>query len=156
MVRRPRRRLVEILRVLSSRERRWLRRRVMHESLFDPRAGMVAILSTTFGLAAVLLPLAQGTPLARNGTVHALLLGVAAVLACVTVAWWTRLALGSFMQHLLILRRCGCCGHPEQDRGPVLATETPFACRTWRCLECGAVWIGAGAFPDAETRRDAA
>lgn len=156
MVHRPRPRLVEIVRVLSARERRWLRRRLMHESLFDPRAGLVAIFAATSGLAAAILPFAQGVPLARNATVHAALLGLALGLGCVTVAWWTRLALASLMQHLLVLRRCGCCGHPEQDRGPALATEAPFACRTWRCVECGAEWIGTGTFLDAETRRDAA
>ncbi len=133
-----------------------MRKRLIHDALLDPRPGVIAILAAATGLMVLLLPLAQGMPFTRNAHLHAGLVGLAWVLGCVASAWWWRLALESLMQHLLVLRRCGCCGHPEKDRGPRLSSVQPFACRTWRCVECGSEWVGTGAFVDAETRRDAA
>lgn len=147
---------MDVVRVLGRRERRWILRRIVHEVLGDPRPGTVAVLAATGLGARIILPFARGFPLSRHEPTMATLLMIGAVLAAVAAAWWTRIALDALVQHLLVLRRCGRCAHPAPDRGPLSGEHAPFACRSWRCTECGSEWVAAGAFPDAETRRDAA
>jgi hypothetical protein len=122
----------------------------------DLRPSVVAVLAAAMLGGRVLLPLAKGMPFVRGGQVASFMLGLGVVLAACAIAWWTRILLDALVQHLLVLHRCGRCGHPAPDRGLRIADHTPLACRTWRCTECGSEWVGAGAFPDAETRRDAA
>lgn len=142
--------------MLSPRERRWLGRRLLHDVAMDLRPATVGLLAMTAAAAFWMLPLARGMPLARSETAVGVLAMIAIVLSAITLGWWIRIALDSLVQHLLVLRRCGRCGHAESDRGPRLASEEPFACRTWRCVECGSEWVASGTFVDAETRRDAA
>ncbi len=142
--------------MVGPRERRWLIRRVGHEILGDPRPATVAVLGVAMLLGCWWIPFAKGMPFARGTTLTAGLLTFGVVLSMIAAAWWRRIAMDALLQHLLVLRRCGRCGHPAADRGPRSEDATPFACHSWRCSECGSEWVGAGSFPDAETRRDAA
>ncbi|MFM1831845.1 MAG: hypothetical protein RLZZ461_161 [Planctomycetota bacterium] len=156
LTRRPRARIGDVVRVVDRREKRWLIRRVGHEVGGDPRPAIVAVLAAAMLFGRWMIPLAKGMPFARGTTVTTGLLILGGVLAVIAVGWWARIAQEALLQHLLVLRRCGRCAHPSPDRGPLSGVETPFACRSWRCTECGSEWVGAGRFPDAETRRDAA
>jgi hypothetical protein len=154
--RRPSPRIGNVVREVDRRERRWLIRRIGHEVLGDPRPGTVGLLAAAMLFGHWMVPLAKGMPLARSTTLTSGLLIVGLVLAVVATGWWTRIAIDALLQHLLVLGRCGRCAHPGPHRGPRPPEETPLACLTWRCSECGAEWVGSGRFVDAETRRDAA
>jgi hypothetical protein len=133
-----------------------MRRRVLHEVFADSRPMRVGLFAITLLAGWLLLPLARGVPGARGEVLPTGMLLIGGGLAVITLGWWIRIALDAIVQHLLILQRCGLCAHPAPDRGPHLPGEMPFAFRSWRCTECGSEWVASGAFPDAETRRDAA
>ncbi len=154
--RRPGPRIGDVVRVVDGRERRWLMRRLWHELIAHPRPMVIAALAMAMLAGRVLVPLATGMPLARDTTFAAGLLASGLALATVAGVWWTRILRDAIVQHLLVLQRCGRCGHPAPDRGPRRSSHEPHACRSWRCTECGSEWVGAGTFVDAETRRDAA
>lgn len=146
----------DILRTLARSERRWLIRRILHDMIGDPRPVIAGILALALIAVGLLIPLAKGMPFSGSRVVPVLVSSGGAILALVAVAWWLGVARDSLVQHLLVLRRCGQCGHPEADRGLHLSNQTAFARRNWRCAECGAEWVASGAFADAETRREAA